>query len=110
MANSSEATHYNCTPTERAAACDPEAPPPDPKGYPVCLACARQAATAHNCTAAEAEEGVEPAPEATDGAAEAMSAPAAAEPPATGAVIVVPGSTDESQPGGSTKPPTTPDD
>lgn len=35
---------------------------------------------------------------------------AAPAPPVEGAVVVVPGSTDESQPGGSTRPGTTPDD
>ncbi|MFN3910705.1 hypothetical protein [Hyphomonas sp.] len=46
---------------------------------------------------AAAEEAVAPMPEA------------AADAPAEGGVVVVPGSTEESQPGGSTRPGTTPD-
>lgn len=51
---------------------------------------------------AEPSEAAAPEPEAQDAGAAAA--------PADGAVLVAPGSTDESDPGGSTKPGTTPDD
>jgi hypothetical protein len=53
---------------------------------------------------AEADTTVEQEAPAADAPAEAEAAPAAG-----GEVVVVPGSTEESQPGGSTRPGTTPD-
>jgi hypothetical protein len=56
VANSTQASLHNCTPTERRAACDPEAVPNPNERDPACLACARQLHAAHNCTTTEAEE------------------------------------------------------
>jgi hypothetical protein len=63
-----------------------------------------------DCATDEAVEAVE-ADAAVEEEAPAEEAPAVpeAEPAAGGEVVVVPGSTEESQPGGSTRPGTTPD-
>jgi hypothetical protein len=63
-----------------------------------------------DCATDEAVEAVE-ADAAVEDESPAADAPAAPEaaPAAGGEVVVVPGSTEESQPGGSTRPGTTPD-
>jgi hypothetical protein len=59
-----------------------------------------------DCEMGEAEAAPEAAPEMAPEAPVAESAPAEAE----GVVLAAPGSTDESNPGGTTRPGTTPDD